>query len=184
VKRILISLAVAGTALHSARADSLPDIAQFAQSICSDIPQGNLTKTNIQGQIGANAGLLAKIITGDVNVSGSKTDEIYKGIPFDKLPNQIPTASMCKLEVVKLLLAQKPNEAPPPASPRYQKIICYGEFEINCGGPHDIYYVCGYGGTDQDMDNNACAGAPAKASRTSTVSAGHCGYAMITAICN
>lgn len=107
VKRFLIAFAITATALTSARADSLPDMAQFAQSICGDIPAGSLTRTSIQGQVKANAGLLAKIITGDVNVSGSKTAEIYKGIPFDKLPETIPTVSMCKLELVKLLLSQK-----------------------------------------------------------------------------
>jgi hypothetical protein len=39
----------------------------------------------------------------------SKTQEIYNGIPFDKLPDKIPTVSMCKLELVRLLL-RKPIE--------------------------------------------------------------------------
>jgi hypothetical protein len=107
VNRLLIALAISATVLTSARADSLADMAQFAQSICSDIPEGSLTRTSIQGKVEANANLLAKIITGDANVSGSKTTEIYKGIPFDRLPDKIPTVSMCKIELVKLLLSQK-----------------------------------------------------------------------------
>jgi hypothetical protein len=113
--RIVVRFAVASIVLTPAYADSLPDIAQFAQSICGDIPAGNLTRTTIQGQIGANASLLAKVLTGDANVSGSRTDEIYNGVPFDKLPDNIPTVAMCKVEVVKLLLVQKAqiiNNAP------------------------------------------------------------------------
>jgi hypothetical protein len=37
----------------------------------------------------ANAGVIAKIISGSGHVSGSKTEEIYKGIPFEKLPAPI-----------------------------------------------------------------------------------------------
>jgi hypothetical protein len=107
VNRLLIASAISAIAMTSPRADSLPDMAQFAQSICGDIPEGSLTRTSIQGKVEANANLLAKIITGDANVSGTRTDEIYKGIPFDKLPDKIPTVSMCKIELVKLLLSQK-----------------------------------------------------------------------------
>ena len=107
MQRRIIVLAISATAVISAHADSLPDMAQFARSICSDIPEGSLTRTSIQGKLEANAGLLAKIISGDANVSGSRTDEIYKGIPFDKLPDKIPTVSMCKIELVKLLISQK-----------------------------------------------------------------------------
>jgi len=88
----------------SAGADSNSDIAQFAQSICGDIPEGSLTRGSIQAKVEANATLLAKIISGGANVSGTRTDEIYKGIPFDKLPDKIPTISMCKSELVKLIL--------------------------------------------------------------------------------
>jgi hypothetical protein len=88
-------------------ADKYSDMAQFAQSICGDIPEGNLTRTSIQGKVGANAGLLAKIISGDANVSGTRTEEIYKGVPFDKLPDKIPTVSMCKVDLIKVLLEQE-----------------------------------------------------------------------------
>jgi len=79
VSRTFIALAIIATAMTFARADSLSDMAQFAQSICGDIPEGSLTRTSIQGKVEANAGLLAKIISGDANVSGSKTEELYKG---------------------------------------------------------------------------------------------------------
>jgi hypothetical protein len=95
------------TGIIPVRAANYSDMAQFAQAICGDIPEGNLSRTSIQGKIGANAGVLAKLISGDASVSAAKTEELYKGIPFDKLPEKIPTVSMCKVELVKLLLSQE-----------------------------------------------------------------------------
>jgi len=107
VRTIFIGLAIVSTGITSVRADNYSDMAQFAQSICGDIPEGSLTRTSIQGKVEANVGLLAKLISGDANVSGTKAEEIYNGIPFDKLPDKIPTVSMCKIELVKVLLAQQ-----------------------------------------------------------------------------
>jgi hypothetical protein len=90
-----------------AKADTYAEMAQFAQSICGDIPSGSLTRTNIQSKVQANAGLLAKIISGSGEVSGQRQQEIYQGVPFEKLPDNIPTVSMCKIELIKTLLAAK-----------------------------------------------------------------------------
>lgn len=90
-----------------ALADQYADMAQFAQSVCGDIPSGQYSKTTIAGGVKANAGLIAKLISGGANVGGDKVDEIYNGIPFQKLPDNIPTVTMCKLELVKILLQAK-----------------------------------------------------------------------------
>jgi hypothetical protein len=106
MNRFYVALAVATLGPTFALAQkNLAEISQFAQSICGDIPEGNLTRTSIQGKVGANAGWLAKIVSGNADVSGSRFQEIYKGIPFDKLPDEIPTVSMCKSELVKVLLS-------------------------------------------------------------------------------
>src|SRR5712671_5406074 len=110
--RFLLALPIIVTLPTSARADNYSDMAQFAQSICGDIPEGSLTRTSIQKTVRENSGALARIISGDTNVGGSNTEEIYKGIPFDKLPDKIPTVSMCKLELVKLLLSVAPRMDP------------------------------------------------------------------------
>ena len=111
--RILDLAAFAALGITSAQAESLTDISQFAQSICGENPEGTLTRTTIQGKVAANAGLLAKILSGDANVSVQRTEEIYKGIPFGKLSASIPTASMCKQELAKLLISQR-DSAPMP----------------------------------------------------------------------
>jgi hypothetical protein len=87
---LLIGSVVIGTA-PAALAESLDDIANFAQSICGDIPEGHLTRTIIQQTIEARS-------------------EQYKGIPYDKLPDKIPTSSMCKSELVKVLFAARSPE--------------------------------------------------------------------------
>jgi hypothetical protein len=84
-------------------ADPLSELAQFAQSICGDIPSGDLTRTNIQGKIEANAGIFARIVTGDAGLTSSRVSDVYHGVPFDKLPASIPTVAMCKLELIRIL---------------------------------------------------------------------------------
>ncbi|MFF9550333.1 hypothetical protein [Methylobacterium fujisawaense] len=89
------------------KATELTEIAQFAESICADIPQGNLTRTEIAGKVGANAGAFAKIVGGSANIDAKRTAEIYKGIPFDKLPDKIPTVGMCKSHLAEILLESR-----------------------------------------------------------------------------
>jgi hypothetical protein len=44
-------------------------------------------------------------LTGGAATTSLHAEEIYSGIPFDKLPDQIPTVSMCKSQLVMLLLS-------------------------------------------------------------------------------
>ncbi|NKK64224.1 hypothetical protein GFL88_11895 [Rhizobium leguminosarum bv. viciae] len=177
MNRIIVQAALAFLALTSAKAESLPDIAQFAESICGEIPQGSLTKTSIQGKIEAQADTLAKIITGDANVSGFETTEIYKGIPFDKLPDNIPTVSMCKLEVVKLITDSRDNNLKPPLSITYT--ICSGEKQSICQA-HDVHLSC---------HNNIQEWATARCGsfvlqQANTYGGDACGYSIDKLICS
>jgi hypothetical protein len=112
VNRLLIALAILAATGGSAKAESLAEIAQFAQSICGDIPEGSLTRTMIQGKVEASALALARVITGSVDVSASRATEIYKGIPFEKLPDSIPTVSMCKSELANTILLRQKKTVP------------------------------------------------------------------------
>jgi hypothetical protein len=111
VARLYVALAVAAMAPTFALPQSLAEVSQFAQSICGDIPEGHLTRTAIQGKVGAQAGLLAKIVTGNADASASKIEEFYEGIPFDKLPDNIPTVSMCKSQLVNVIFSAKANQS-------------------------------------------------------------------------
>jgi hypothetical protein len=107
MKLLAISTSVLILLARGAKSDELQDMAQFAQSICGDIPSGNLSKTTIKGAVQANAGIFAKLVSGNVDADASTVNQIYNGIPLDKLPDNIPTVSMCKIELVKVLLARK-----------------------------------------------------------------------------
>jgi hypothetical protein len=109
VIRLVAVLLTFATVTISARADRLSDIANFAQSICGDIPEFTLTRNSIQGKVEANSSTLAKLFSGGVSVSASKEKEFYRGIPFEKLPDKIPTVAMCKLELAKLIFSVAPQ---------------------------------------------------------------------------
>ena len=107
MKLACITLTTCVTLTAAAHAQSLTEIAQFAQSICGDVPEGGLTRTEIQAKVQANAGTLAKIVSGDANVTVNRMDEIYKGIPFEKLPDKIPTVAMCKSDLSKAIIERQ-----------------------------------------------------------------------------
>ena len=111
MRAIPTTLAVFAAVTQPASAENFAEIAQFAQSICGDIPEGKLTRTEIKGRVQANAGLLAKIVSGGGDLSADRINEIYKGIPLDKLPDKIPTVAMCKSELVKSILARRKQVA-------------------------------------------------------------------------
>jgi hypothetical protein len=109
VSRLFLAMSVMLTSAGVARADKYTDIEHFAQSICGDIPEATLTRTSIQGKVKANVGTLVRLlISGDANVSVESSEEILKGIPLEKLPANIPTVSMCKLELVKTIVYNSP----------------------------------------------------------------------------
>lgn len=119
MKAQFVAAAIFLAASAPALAQDLNEIARFAQSICGDIPSGSLTRTTIQGKVQANASTFSKIVGSSGEISTSTSKEIYDGIPFEKLPQSIPTVSMCKTELVKLLVAaiisnKKDSGAPDP----------------------------------------------------------------------
>ena len=71
-----------------ARSQDLTAIAQFAQSICGDLPEGSLTRTSIEGKVQANAGILARILSGagDVSASSHVTYKYHCTIQVDWEP--------------------------------------------------------------------------------------------------
>ena len=74
---------------------------------------------------------------------------------------------------------------PPPAKPPdpIKKIVCTGEFERNCPGAHDIFYTCGYFGSDEQIAQKVCSGIRSGALRLKTVGGNMCGYALIEVTC-
>ena len=77
--------------------------------------------------------------------------------------------------------APAPASAPPP--PPIKKIVCTGQYEGNCPGAHDIFYTCGYYGSDTEIAAKVCQGIKAGALRLKTVGGNKCGYALIEVTC-
>ena len=78
--------------------------------------------------------------------------------------------------------APSPSPAPPRPDP-IKKIVCTGQYERNCPGSHDLFYTCGYFGTDEQIAAGVCAGIRAGALRLKTVGGNMCGYALIEVTC-
>lgn len=145
--RLGIAAAIASSVSLSANADEYHDMAQFAQEICGDIPVGSLSKTTIKGAVEANAGVFAKIVSGNADLNTSTITQIYSGIPLDKLPDHIPTIAMCKSELINILLARKKFVANTCRHPDFEqegwrRTENYSDSSGRVDGGHDQNWWC------------------------------------------
>ena len=76
------------------------------------------------------------------------------------------------------------HENPVPVAAPVIKIICTGEFESQCAGPHGFFYTCGYFGSDDQLASQVCGQPSATSLRLNTKSGNRCGYALIQATCH
>jgi predicted RND superfamily exporter protein len=84
----------------------------------------------------------------------------------------------CTLAAAAMLVAVA-GSSPNPTT----KIVCTGEIEGNCPGAHDIFYTCGYFGSDQQIADGICKGIKTGVLRLKTVAGNMCGYALIQVTC-
>jgi hypothetical protein len=98
-----------------------------------------------------------------------------------ELSSGVPAFIVMALGIVMMVLSlQFPATfAPPPI----KKIVCTGEHEQNCPGVHDLFYTCGYFGSDQQIAERVCSGIKAGALRLKTVGGNMCGYSLIEVSC-
>jgi hypothetical protein len=73
--------------------------------------------------------------------------------------------------------------AVPPARVSVRHVVCTGEYEQNCAGPHDIFRTCDPPG-DQQIANEICAPRPARTLRLNTKGGNHCGYSLFEVYCD
>jgi hypothetical protein len=99
-----------------ARADSLDEIAAFAEKICAQSISGNETSTSIEGKVNGDVYGLAKAL--GLTVAGgaliTQDGTAYRGIPKDRLPATIPTVAQCKSDLATILIAERNKVALPP----------------------------------------------------------------------
>ncbi len=76
-----------------------------------------------------------------------------------------------------------PEALSPPSPEPVKKVVCTGEKEENCPGQHDIFYTCGYFGSDQEIAEKLCTGIKAGFIRLKTIGGNKCGYSLIEVTC-
>jgi len=92
-----------------ANADSLAEIAAFADKICNQSLSGSETSTTIEAKLNGDVDGLAKALGISVKGGGlyKRDGTKYEGIPKEKLPASIPTPAQCRLDVAKLLIDER-----------------------------------------------------------------------------
>jgi hypothetical protein len=126
---ILASTLVASSAIVSAHADSLNEIANFAQKICDQTLSGHETSTTLSAHLNGDISGLAKALGLSVSAGGLVRSDgsHYECIPKDKLPSSIPTPAQCKLELAKTLIEERQKLGGPTPS----SLISEYDFRLN-----------------------------------------------------
>jgi hypothetical protein len=139
-------------------------------------------------QVAFYAGLLI-IVVGLIvwvvrpNNAAGKSEIQFLGFKFSF---DVPAFAVMIIGIVLMVLSPRFHIAPPPPHPPpapVKKIVCTGEYENNCPGTHDIFYTCGYFGSDEEIAKKICADVEAGHVRLKTVGGNHCGYALIEVTC-
>ena len=87
--------------------ESLEEIRDFANDICTNI-EGSITRSAVEGKVTASSSAL-KLLGVNVSVDGtaSVNNEKYKGIPFEKLPDDMKDPIKCKQELSTMMLKER-----------------------------------------------------------------------------
>ena len=105
--RMLFSFSVTASLL--VHADSLTEIAEFAEKICNQSISGNESSTVVVANANADVQGLAKALGLSVAAGGlvKHDGSHYDGIPKEKLPASIPTPAQCKADLAKVLIDER-----------------------------------------------------------------------------
>ncbi|MCK1302936.1 hypothetical protein IVB33_29095 [Bradyrhizobium sp. 24] len=76
-----------------------------------------------------------------------------------------------------------PTPTPAPQTKVARRVVCTGEFEANCAGPHDAFFTCGFFGGDDQIASQMCKGSPSNGVRINTKGGNKCGYSLIEVTC-
>jgi hypothetical protein len=96
-----------------------------------------------------------------------------------------PALAVMAIGVVMMLISPRfEGGVFPPPPPPVKKLVCAGENEDACPGPHDVFYTCGYFGSDRQIAEGICKDLKSGFTRVKTVSGNNCGYAIIEVTCN
>ncbi len=103
MNRFLLATAILTIWTTSSRSENYPELTDFSRSICNSIPQHVLSRQSVQAKVAANTGILAKLVTGNPKLHDTTINDLYKKIPFDKLPDKIETSNDCTFQLAMVL---------------------------------------------------------------------------------
>lgn len=114
-KVTLFMVAVTTAVNVAAQGSSNSEIAKFAKEICDEIrPEGTITRQEIEGRLQGEVGGVARAIGLSVGADGKlrhdKTE--YKGLPIDKVSDQMKDARDCRFQVTKMLVEERNRLSP------------------------------------------------------------------------
>jgi hypothetical protein len=161
-------------------------ITDTADKICNVVTdKGTASSSDAKVDINAQlSGLASKLAAAGVTGTASITNEAYQGPLRTELAGLIKDNSACKTHVFDTLQGKLLSAIMPPPPSTFKVLVCTGEYESNCPGPHNAFYTCGYFGTDDEIAAKVCANGPPKVLRLKTVGGNKCGYALIEVTCN
>lgn len=116
MKKVALFVAAFATAMNvAAQGSGNSEIAKFAKEICDEIrPEGTITRQEIEGRLQGEVGGVARAIGLSVGADGKlrhdKTE--YKGLPIEKVSDQMKDARDCRLQVTKMLVEERNRLAP------------------------------------------------------------------------
>jgi hypothetical protein len=166
----------------SASASCLDQAAAFSERICGEISRGGTSNlVSGSGELTVKAkGIIARMF--GVAGGNAKVDAVtssYQNVVREELAKELKDTRACKERMVSVAIQQQICN-----KQAVMKTVCTGEFENNCPGPsHDIFYTCGYFGSDKQIAENICEGIKEGHVRLKTVGGNKCGYALIEVTC-
>jgi len=183
---VITSISTARGQSTDAQAQALALITATADKICNVVTdKGTANSSEVKGDISIQlSGLASKLADAGIRGAGSITNEAYQGPLRQDLTKVLSDNSACKLQVFNALQAKLILQVSAPTPKRFKTIVCTGEYERNCPGPHNVFYTCGYFGTDDEIAVRVCAKGPPKTLRIKTVGGNKCGYALIEVTCD
>jgi hypothetical protein len=90
--------------------EGLREISDFANDVCDQISAGGeITRSKIEVTLNGNMTGLAKALGLSAGANGiyTKDNEIFKGVPYEKLPDQMSDSRLCKRELAKILINER-----------------------------------------------------------------------------
>ena len=106
--RVMSALFLLSTTVVPTYAESLKEIEKFASNICNEIRlQGSYSREKIEAKINGEIAGVAKLIGASVSANGKLNIHNEKGLPYEKLAEQISSARDCRREIAKLLIDER-----------------------------------------------------------------------------